>query len=100
MNSTTQGIHMVKVQLFINGEWRDSLSGETLDVLDPATEEKIGEVCRARREDLEVAVKATANGVQVWRKMSPLDRSAILSRTRLLLFLRRICSVRRPAERA
>jgi hypothetical protein len=44
MNSTTQGIHMVKVQFFINGEWCDSLSGETLDVFDPATEEKFGEV--------------------------------------------------------
>jgi succinate-semialdehyde dehydrogenase/glutarate-semialdehyde dehydrogenase len=85
MNSTTQGIHMVKVQFFIDGEWRDSLSGETLDVLDPATEEKIGEVYRARRGDLELAVKAAASGFQIWRKMSPLDRSAILRKAADLL---------------
>lgn len=85
MNSTMQGIQMAKVQFFINGEWRDSLSGETLDVLNPATEEKIGEVCRARREDLELAVQAAAKGFQVWRKMSPLDRSGILRRAGDLL---------------
>lgn len=76
---------MSKVQLFIDGEWRDSLSGKTIPVLNPATEEKIGEVAHAGREDLELAVNAAARGFRVWRKMSPLDRSGILRKAADLL---------------
>ena len=35
---------MKHVQLFIDGIWRDAQAGETIDVLDPATEERIGTV--------------------------------------------------------
>ena len=76
---------MSKVQLFIDGGWCDSLSGKTIPVVNPATEERIGEVAHAQREDLELAVNAAARGFQVWRKMSPLDRSAILRKAADLL---------------
>lgn len=76
---------MSKVQLFIDGEWCDSLSGKTIPVINPATEEKIGEVAHAQREDLELAVNAAARGFRVWRKMSPLDRSGILRKAADLL---------------
>ena len=32
------------VKLHINGKWRDAIAGETLDVINPATEEVIGNV--------------------------------------------------------
>jgi succinate-semialdehyde dehydrogenase/glutarate-semialdehyde dehydrogenase len=67
-----------KVQLFIDGCWRDSVSGKTIPVLNPATEERIGEVAHAQHEDLEIAVNAAAKGFKVWRRMSPLDRSKII----------------------
>ena len=76
---------MSKVQLFIDGEWCDSLSGKTIAVINPATEEKLGEVAHAQREDLELAVNAAARGFRIWRKMSPLDRSVILRRAADLL---------------
>jgi succinate-semialdehyde dehydrogenase/glutarate-semialdehyde dehydrogenase len=76
---------VTKVQLFIDGEWCDSLSGRTIAVVNPATEEKIGEVAHAQREDLERAVNAAANGFQTWRRMSPLDRSGILRKAGELL---------------
>ena len=42
-------------QLFINVEWRESLSKETLEIINPATEEVIGKVSHARKEDLDIA---------------------------------------------
>ena len=36
-----------KVQFFIDGAWRDSVSGRTIPVLDPATEEVIGRVAES-----------------------------------------------------
>jgi hypothetical protein len=38
-------------QLFINGTWRPSHSGRTIDVLNPATEETIGTVAHADRDE-------------------------------------------------
>lgn len=76
---------MSKVQLFIDGDWCDSLSGKTLPVINPATEEQIGEVAHAQRKDLELAVNAAERGFQIWRKTSPLDRSGILRKAGELL---------------
>ncbi len=76
---------MSKVQLFIDGDWCDSLSGKTIPVVNPATEEQIGEVAHAQQEDLELAVGAAERGFRIWRKMSPLDRSAILRKAGDLL---------------
>ena len=41
-------------QLFINGEWQNSKSNETLEIINPATEEVIGKLSHARKEDLDV----------------------------------------------
>ncbi|WP_342726320.1 NAD-dependent succinate-semialdehyde dehydrogenase [Bradyrhizobium sp. B097] len=67
-----------QVELFIDGRWRPSLSGETIAVLNPATEERIGSVACAGREDLASAVEAAVHGFDVWRKTSPMDRSRVM----------------------
>lgn len=83
---------MYHVQLFIDGEWRDSRSSETIAVLNPATEERVGTVAHARREDLEDAVNAAASGFKVWRKTSPLERSQIM-RTAADLLRKRVDAI-------
>jgi len=65
-------------QLFLNGEWRDSLSKETLEIINPATEEVIGKVSHARKEDLDLALKGAENAFNEWRHVSAYDRSKIL----------------------
>ena len=65
-------------QLFLNGEWRDSLSKETLEIINPATEEVIGKVSHARKEDLDLALKAADNAFNEWKHVSAYDRSKIL----------------------
>jgi succinate-semialdehyde dehydrogenase/glutarate-semialdehyde dehydrogenase len=72
---------MIKTKLFIDGEWRDALSGRTIDVLNPATEEVIGAVAHAGTEDLEIAAKAADLAFKSWKKVSPLERSKILRKT-------------------
>jgi succinate-semialdehyde dehydrogenase / glutarate-semialdehyde dehydrogenase len=76
---------MKHVQLFIDGVWRDAQAGETIDVLDPATEERIGTVSHARPADLEAAVTAALGGFKTWRQMSPIDRGRIMRRAAELL---------------
>jgi succinate-semialdehyde dehydrogenase/glutarate-semialdehyde dehydrogenase len=65
-------------QLFLNGEWRDSISKETLEIINPATEEVIGKVSHARKEDLDLALKAADNAFNEWKHVSAYDRSKIL----------------------
>ena len=52
------GIAASTQQVFIGGEWTDSAGGETMDVLNPATEETIAEVPRCTAEDVGRAVAA------------------------------------------
>ena len=72
-------------QLFIDGRWRDSSDGKSLDVLDPATGEVIGTAAFATPDDLDEALAAAARGFRVWRDTSPLERSNVLRRAGTLL---------------
>lgn len=73
------------VQLFIDGKWRDSISGKTIPVVDPATEEKLGAVAFADKADLDLALVAVAKGFRTWRKVSALERSGIMRKAADLL---------------
>ena len=69
-----------QVQLLIDGVWRPGAQGLTLPVLDPATDEVLGTIPRATREDLDAALAAAARGFEVWRKTSAYDRSKLMRR--------------------
>ena len=45
-------------KLFIANEWRDAASGNTMDVVNPATEDVIATVAAADRRDVDAAVDA------------------------------------------
>ncbi|URE38215.1 betaine aldehyde dehydrogenase [Musa troglodytarum] len=45
-------------QLFIDGEWSEPLRGKRLPIINPATEESIGDIPAATVEDVELAVAA------------------------------------------
>jgi succinate-semialdehyde dehydrogenase/glutarate-semialdehyde dehydrogenase len=65
-------------RLFIAGDWRDASDGSTLEVRNPATEAVIGSVACASANDLEEAAQAAQAGFEIWRKTSPLERSAVM----------------------
>ncbi|WP_137176397.1 NAD-dependent succinate-semialdehyde dehydrogenase [Roseomonas sp. AR75] len=65
-------------QLFIDGTWRAARSGRTLPVINPATEEVIGQVAHASKNDLDEALDAAAKGFAAWKKVSAFDRSKLM----------------------
>lgn len=79
MNLTEQKI-VKDAKLFINGEYKDSFSGETFDTVNPATNEKLASVAQANVEDanyaIEVAQKTFESGI--WSEMPVAERSRIL----------------------
>jgi succinate-semialdehyde dehydrogenase/glutarate-semialdehyde dehydrogenase len=73
-------VDAVPHQLYIGGEWRDSSSGETLDVEDPATEEAIASVADATPDDAVAALAAAHEKQAEWQHTPPRDRGEILRR--------------------
>ncbi|WOL06645.1 betaine aldehyde dehydrogenase 2-like [Canna indica] len=45
-------------QLFINGEWKEPILGKRIPVINPATEQSIGDIPAATAEDVDLAVDA------------------------------------------
>lgn len=46
------------IKQYINGEWVESHSGQTLDVINPATEEVMGKIAAGNKQDVDDAVAA------------------------------------------
>ncbi len=65
---------------FIDGKWIKSSSGETYEVINPANEEVLGNASKASPEDVEKALKSAQQGLEVWKKTTPWQRSYILRR--------------------
>jgi succinate-semialdehyde dehydrogenase/glutarate-semialdehyde dehydrogenase len=63
---------------FIDGKWQQSSSGETYDVINPATEEVIGKASKANSEDIQRALKSAEKGLKIWRHTSPWERAKII----------------------
>ncbi len=69
-------------KLFINGEWREPLSGESFQSINPATGEPITDIALAGDEDVDQAVRAARQAFESgkWRQLSAADRGKILWR--------------------
>ena len=63
---------------FIDGKWQKSASGETYDVINPATEEVIGKASKANSSDVQKALKSAEKGLLIWKNTSPWERSRII----------------------
>jgi aminobutyraldehyde dehydrogenase len=65
-------------QAFIGGGWVDAASGETMEVINPATGETIAEVPRCGAEDVDRAVEAAKKVLPEWLDKTPKERSELL----------------------
>ncbi len=63
---------------FVGGEWVDAASGETMEVINPATGETIADVPRCSADDVDRAVAAAKKALPEWLDATPKDRSELL----------------------
>jgi succinate-semialdehyde dehydrogenase / glutarate-semialdehyde dehydrogenase len=68
----------VPTGLFIDGKWRDSSDGRTLDVEDPSTGETLASVADATIADGAAALDAAVAAQADWAATAPRERSEIL----------------------
>lgn len=66
------------MKMFINGNFVDSVSGQTETIINPATEAKLQEVPVGASEDVDRAVAAAAEAFESWAATPPGERSSAL----------------------
>lgn len=87
-STSTKSVHTTApvvrfTQLFIDNKFVDSVSGNTLETINPATEEVICSVSAAVKEDVDLAVQAAQRAFEIgseWRTMDASVRGEIIYR--------------------
>lgn len=69
---------MNEYKLFLNGEWSDSVTGETFDDINPATLEPIGVFQKASLEDVNSAIDSAEEAFESWSRTPAPQRGKIL----------------------
>ncbi|WP_210254871.1 NAD-dependent succinate-semialdehyde dehydrogenase [Methylocapsa sp. S129] len=69
------------VSLFIDGSWSVAGAGAAIDVLNPATGDRIGVVAKATRADLDHALAAADRAFKTWSKISAFERYKIMRKS-------------------
>ena len=65
-------------RFFINGEWVDPISDQTMLVINPATEEQIGTVALGNASDVDLAVEAASAAFDQFSQTTKMDRLDLL----------------------
>ncbi len=71
---------LFRQQCYINGQWRDANSGETIDVNNPADGSLIATVPRMGAGETREALEAAETAQVTWRRMLAKERAVILRR--------------------
>lgn len=62
-------------KVFIGGEWKDSTSTDTIEVINSFTEEVMGQVPAGTPVDVDFAVEAARAALPAWRALTPQERA-------------------------
>ena len=71
---------LLRQQCYIDGEWRDAAGGATLDVINPATQKKLGTVPRMGTVETRAAIEAAHAALPAWARKTARERAVILRR--------------------
>ncbi|MFM7327274.1 MAG: NAD-dependent succinate-semialdehyde dehydrogenase [Bacteroidota bacterium] len=70
---------------YINGQWKDALSGGTWEVKNPADESIVETVPFGDGADAMEAITAAAAAFRTWSKINPFDRAVVLKKASALM---------------
>lgn len=71
---------ITRSQLYIGGRWCTPSVSETIDVIDPSTESRIGSVPNATADDVDRAARAAREALSPWAGLPPRERAAWIGR--------------------
>jgi aldehyde dehydrogenase (NAD+) len=67
-------------KFYINGEWAEPAGRETIDVINPATEEAFATISMGTAEDVDAAAKAARAAFPAWSQSSVEERKTVLQK--------------------
>ena len=76
---------MQEYKLFLNGQWSDSVTGETFEDINPATLEPVGVFQKASSEDVNRAVDSAEEAFDSWSRTPAPVRGRVLFRAARML---------------
>jgi malonate-semialdehyde dehydrogenase (acetylating)/methylmalonate-semialdehyde dehydrogenase len=76
---------MKVVKNYIDGQWVESKSTETLEVVNPATTEVLAHVPLSTPSEVETAIQAASDAFSEWRETPPLTRARYMFRLKDLM---------------
>ncbi|WP_077623858.1 aldehyde dehydrogenase [Sediminibacillus massiliensis] len=65
-------------QFYINGQWIEASTNETIDILNPSTEELISRVPKGNEEDVNKAVEAAFEAQKSWEHTPAVERGKVV----------------------
>ena len=71
---------LLRQKCYIDGEWRDAASGQAIDVVNPATQKKLGTVPRMGTQETRTAIAAANAAWPAWARRTAKERAVILKR--------------------
>lgn len=71
--------------LYINGEWKNAYSNETMDVINPATGEVIAQVASGGSRETKEAIAAADAAFQEWKNTTAFDRAQYMKKVSELM---------------
>ena len=66
------------IQMFIDGQWVDSVTGKRVEVENPSNEEIIGSIPDGNEEDAEIALASAQRAAAAWAAMPAVERGNLL----------------------
>ncbi|MEQ1866495.1 MAG: aldehyde dehydrogenase family protein, partial [Micropepsaceae bacterium] len=69
-----------RLQFYIDGKWVDPTTPKTLDVINPSTEEPIGQISLGSKADIDKAVKAARRAFETFSQTTKEERLALLTK--------------------
>lgn len=80
---------MPTFQQYIDGRWEEASNGGTWDLIDPATEESLGDMPYGNADDAMKAIDAASAARSEWAATNPYKRAAVLTKAAAIASERR-----------
>lgn len=78
MNNITERYLTLSHNLYINGQHQKSSSASGLNVIDPATEIKLGEIAESTLDEINLSIEISKGAQKSWWKISALERAHLM----------------------
>jgi acyl-CoA reductase-like NAD-dependent aldehyde dehydrogenase len=85
VSAITRPNTLTRERLYIGGQWVESVSQSTIEVVNPATEEPLGSVPEGTPEDVERAVAAAREAFEAWAATGVEERAEALQAIALVV---------------